>query len=141
MDATIATIIIAVVSGIFGIITVKIQKDQKIIVDKIDEQNVFIEKEKAVWQKIMNAEKKRDMIVEQITVLLMQINIQLLHMIDKVDARVIDDIKVTASELENSYSEISDEITDLNRSYDILMDVKSDIQKDIDNKVKKRSSK
>jgi hypothetical protein len=52
MDQYLSTVIIALITGVFSVITLIIQKKQDHIVSKIDEQTSFIEKEKALKQKL-----------------------------------------------------------------------------------------
>ena len=50
MDQYLSTVIVAVITGIFSIITLIIQKRQDKVINKIDEQTMFIEKERKLKQ-------------------------------------------------------------------------------------------
>jgi len=129
MDPTIATVLITVITGVFSVITVKIQKNQGKLIKKIDEQSIFIDKEKALRQRLVQAEKKRDSIIEQMTILSMRINIHLVNALSEVDERIVNDLKQTSVELESSYKEASDNIKDISKEYDILINMSNDFQK------------
>ena len=52
MDQYLSTVIIAIITGVFSVITLLIQKKQDKVISKIDEQTLFIEREKALKQKL-----------------------------------------------------------------------------------------
>ena len=131
MDVNIATIIITIITGIFSIITIKIQKTEGSLINKIDEQAVFIKKEKAMQQKLLQAEKKRDTIIEQITLFSMKINTHIILSIKGIDEKTISELKQTSIELENSYKEISEYIKTTSNEYELLIDILNAIQDDI----------
>jgi len=136
MDPTIATIVITVITGIFSLITVRIQKNQDKLIKKIDEQTVFIEKEKTLRQKLVQAEKKRDRIIEQMTILSMKINIHLINTLSsEIDRRVVDDLKQTSLELESSYKEATESIKDISKEYEVLINMSNELQGDFDKHV------
>jgi len=137
MDPTIATVLITVITGVFSVITVKIQKNQSQLIKKIDEQTIFIDKEKALRQKLVQAEKKRDSIIEQMTILSMRINIHLVNALHEVDERIVRDLKQTSVELESSYKEASDTIKDISKEYDLLINMSNEFQKGFDKADKK----
>ena len=132
MDVNIATIIITLITGIFSIITIKIQKTEGSMMNKIDEHTVFIKKEKAMKQKLVNAEKKRDVIIEQITLFSMRINTHILLSIKGIDQKVLSDFKQTSIELENSYKDVSEYIKTTSNEYELLVDILNAMQDDID---------
>jgi len=51
VDQYLSTVIIAIITGVFSVITLLIQKKQDKVISKIDEQTLFIEREKALKQK------------------------------------------------------------------------------------------
>ena len=125
----VSAIIIAIITGLFSLITLRIQKNQNTLISKIDEQGIFIEKEKAIRQKLVQAEKRRDQIIAQVTILSMKISIHLINTISTdVDKRIIDDLKQTSNELESSYRETSTVIKDISKEYDILISVSDTFQ-------------
>lgn len=132
MDSNIATIIITVITGLFSIITVKIQKTENNLISKIDEQAVFFDKEKLIKQELDSAEKKRDAIIEQITIFSMKINTQIALSDATLDQATLDYIKNTSMELESSYNEVSEFILSTSREYDILKEILKSTQADID---------
>lgn len=132
MDPIIGTILVALITGVFSVVTIRIQKNQDKLIRKIDEQTIFIEQEKTVRQKLVQAEKKRDGIIEQITILSMKINIQLINTLAKVDDRIVDDLKKTSHELEVAYKEASDVIKDISREYEVLINLSTHAQSELE---------
>lgn len=132
MDPAIGSIIVAIIVGIFSIVTMKIQKNQNALIKKIDDQNVLIEKEKEVRQRLVQAEKKRDLIIEQMTIVTMKINIHLINALSQADPRIVDDLRATAKELETSYKAASNTVKEVAKEYEILIDVASEVQKEWD---------
>ena len=53
MDQYLSTVIISIITGIFSLITLLIQKKQDKVISKIDNQTVFIEREKMLKQKLL----------------------------------------------------------------------------------------
>lgn len=132
MDPIIGTILVALITGIFSIVTLRIQKNQDKLIRKIDEQTIFIEQEKSVRQKLVQAEKRRDGIIEQMTILSMKINIHLINTLAEVDGRIVDDLKKTSNELEASYKEASDAIKDISREYEVLINLSNHAQSELE---------
>lgn len=128
MDATVGLIIITVITGVFSVITLKIQKNQDKLIAKIDEQTVFIEQEKAVRQKLVQAEKRRDTVIEQVTLLSMQTNVHMINCLDNLDPHVRNTMKAKADELELSYQKASEEIRDISTQYQLLIAVSKEFQ-------------
>ena len=140
MDPTLSTVIIALMTGIFSVITVKIQKNQSKLIEKIDEQTIFIEKEKAIRQKLVQAEKKRDAIIEQATLLSMKINIHLINSISEIDQKIRDDLKSTSKELETEYKESLSVIRDISKEYDLIIQVSADLQREFERLANRRTT-
>ena len=142
MDPTISTIIIAVITGLFSIITIKIQKNQDKLIKKIEEQTVFIEKEKSIRQKLVQAEKDRDLVIEQMTVLNMKLNIQYVSSLsNNVDSRILEDLKQTSAELEQSYLTALGVVKDVSKEYELLVSVSNELQREFDNIAKRIKNK
>ena len=141
MEPIIGTVIVAVITGIFSVITLKIQRNQDKLIKKIDEQTVFIEKEKEVRQRLVRMEKKRDAIMEQMTILSMHINLHLIDGLTNTDPKIVKDLHITSQDLEKSYKEITEKIKDISKEYEILIDVTSTIQREMDDIQKNLDSK
>ena len=78
MDQYLSTVIIAVITGIFSIITLLIQRKQDKVINKIDKQAIFIEREKSLKQKMRQKEKEREMIIHEIMILILDTNLSIL---------------------------------------------------------------
>ena len=114
MDPNVATIIVAVFTGIFSVITLLIQKDQRKLLNKIDEQTVFMEKEKAIKQRISELNRQRDIYIQEMTLLKLDAILRVV-LSDPCAAQAnIDDIISKTSEIESKYIEVIEDIVDAN---------------------------
>lgn len=128
MDQYLSTVIIALITGIFSVITLVIQKKQDKVIDKIDEQTLFIEKEKALKHKLTEKEKEREEIIHEM--LLMVLNTNLYIMTHNIDDEVL--IKTTneeANALKERYSKIRSEIDEISKEYEMLLDISDTFSK------------
>jgi hypothetical protein len=129
MDPTLSTVLITVITGVFSVITLLINRNQNKLEDKLDEQNIVIEREKVIRQKLVQSEKKRDAVVQKMTILSLKVNVLLLTSLrDLVDQTVIDDLKATSKELETTYKDALNEIKSVSDEYDMLLSVSKDLK-------------
>lgn len=138
MDINLTTVLVSIITGIVSLMTLKIQKTEGILNDKMEDQSVFMEKEKVLRQKLVEAEKKRNSIIEQMALYSMQINLILLLSIKSIDEGVVDNIQKTIEDFESSYKEISEYINRTSQEYDMLIDVLNRMQEEIRNLRKKK---
>jgi len=123
MDPNVATIIVAVFTGIFYVITLLIQKDQRKLLNKIDEQTVFMEKEKAIKQRISELNRQRDIYIQEMTLLKLDAILRVV-LSDPCAAQAnIDDIISKTSEIESKYIEVIEDIVDANKEYEIIINM------------------
>ena len=123
MDPNVATIIVAVFTGIFSVITLLIQKDQRKLLNKIDEQTVFMEKEKAIKQRISELNRQRDIYIQEMTLLKLDAILRVV-LSDPCAAQAnIDDIISKTSEIESKYIEVIEDIVDANKEYEIIINM------------------
>ena len=132
MDQYLSTVIIALITGVFSVITLIIQKKQDHIVSKIDEQTSFIEKEKALKQKLAKKEKEKELLVHEIMILILNTNLEIL---ENTNGLVTDEIKTKSEELQKGFTTLTAEIDALNREYQMVLDLTSEFQKKINTKL------
>lgn len=132
MDPGFAMLFVAIIGGVFSILAVKIQKNQSKLMEKIDKQSVFIDKEKEIRQELVQAEKERDSYVEQMTILSMNINIQLVRSVQDIDPRILQDLNETSKELAAAYKESTEKIRNISIKYESLISMSSVLQSEID---------
>lgn len=131
MDQYLSTVIIALITGIFSIITLVIQKKQDKVINKIDEQTMFIEKEKGLKQQLTQKEKERDEIIHDITILILETNMAILTNDQQENNNLINaEVFAKSSDLKKRYSKIIEEINDITREYNIVLEMTSQFHND-----------
>lgn len=140
MDQYTSTVIIAIITGIFSVITLIIQKKQDVVINKIDEQTVFIEQEKTLQQTRTAKEKERENIINKIMLLILDTNLYILgHELD--NDKVSVESNEQANKLKEEFNKIDEEIQDIDKQYDMLMDLSDKVneQEDNDDRKKKKN--
>lgn len=133
MDQYLSTVIIALLTGLFSVITMVIQKKQDKVINKIDEQTMFIEKEKALRQKLLQKEKDRESLIQEVMILILDTNLHILKNTQIAGAVVVDeDVYKTSETLKSRFEEVSAAIRDLTTQYEIVLDMTSQFQKEIE---------
>ena len=133
MDQYLSTVIIAVITGVFSVITLILQKKQDKVINKIDEQTMFIEKEKSLKQKIIQKEKECENIIHEIMLLILETNMAILK--NTQDPSIIDqEVFDNSEKLKNRFAEITKDIQELTKEYSIIMDVSNEFNREIHEK-------
>jgi lipopolysaccharide export LptBFGC system permease protein LptF len=133
MDQYISAVIIAAMTGIFSIITIVIQKRQDKIINKIDEQTMFIEKEKGLKQRLIQREKERESIIQEIMILILDTNLHILKNTQIAGATVVDDTVFERSEnLKHRFSEVSTSIKEITKEYEMVLDMTNMFNKELE---------
>lgn len=133
MDQHLSTVIIAAMTGLFSVITLLIQKRQDKIINKIDEQTMFIEKEKGLKQKLIQREKERESIIQEIMILILDTNLHILKNTQIAGATIVDDTVFQRSEnLKKRFSEVSTSIKEITKEYEMVLDMTSVFQKELE---------
>lgn len=133
MDQYISTVIIAGMTGIFSVITLIVQKRQDKIINKIDEQTMFIEKEKGLKQKLIQREKEREAIIQEIMILILDTNLHILKNTQIAGATVVDDtVFLRSDNLKQRFSEVSVSIKEITKEYEMVLDMTSVFQRELE---------
>lgn len=133
MDQYLSTVIIAAMTGIFSIITLIIQKRQDKIINKIDEQTMFIEKEKGLKQKLIQKEKERESVIQEIMILILDTNLHILKNTQIAGATVVDQTVFNRSEdLKQRFSDVSTSIKEITKEYEMVLDMNSILTKELE---------
>ena len=131
MDQYLSTVIIAIITGVFSVITLIIQKKQDRVINKIDEQTMFIEKEKALKQKLTKKEKEREEIIHDIILLILETNMTILKNDQEVNNTVIESRVIEkSSQLKEKYNTLTEEIEGITREYNVVMEMTSQFHSD-----------
>lgn len=119
MDQYLSAVIIALITGVFSVITVLLQKKNNEIIDKIDEQTGFIEREKKVKQSLNEKITERNALVDEIIVLILDTNVYAL----KKDTTTPPDVFTKSDELEAKFNTLTKEIAELTKEYNLILDL------------------
>lgn len=142
MDQYTSTVVIAIITGIFSVITLIIQKKQDVVINKIDEQTMFIEKEKTLQQKRSVKEKQRENVIHRIMLLILDTNLYILTH-ELADSDLATNASKEADALKKEFNAIESEIHEIDKEYELLMDLSEDFKEQAaaadqdDNKKKK----
>lgn len=132
MDQYLSTVIIALITGIFSIITLVIQKKQDKVINQINEQTTFIEKEKVLKQKITDKEKERQELIHQIMILTLDTNLYILQNTDVGgDLVPTDDVLKKSNEIKQRFDAIGDDIEELQKEYKMVLELTTEIQRQV----------
>ena len=131
MDQYLSTVIIAIITGLFSLITVIIQKKQDNVINKIDEQTVFIEKEKMLKKELTKKQSEQEALMRQIMILVLDTNMHILRNTQIRGAKIPDEkVFELSDKLKKQFNELDEDIHHISKEYDMLMDLTKDIKKD-----------
>ena len=133
MDQYLSTVIIALITGVFSVITMIIQKKQDRVITKIDEKTSFIEKEKSLRQKLNQKEKEREEIIHAIMILILDTNLFILRNTQVGgDIHINDDVFKASDDLKSQFDSVTKSINDITKEYEMVLDMTSEFQKEIE---------
>lgn len=131
MDQYLSAIIIAIITGIFSVVTIIIQKQQDRVISRIDEQTMIIEKEKELKQKLAKKEKERVETMYKVMILTLETNLILIKMTDYPGNPNFNETIFNESErLKSSFTDVSKDLNEINKEYEMVLDLISEFQKD-----------
>ncbi len=128
MDQWVATVIVALIGAVGSTITLILQKKQDKVINKIDDQTSFIEKERGLKKRLSQKEKERELVVHEMMILIMDTNLKIVcesHIAGTDEGK---EAQNKAEELKIRYQKITEEIEDIRKEYEIVMDMISQFQ-------------
>ena len=128
MDQYLSAVIIAIITGVFSIITLYMQRKQDKVIEKIDQQTRFLEKEKDLKSKLTTKEKEQKGLIHDIIILILDTNIDLLNGKFTEDAEAVKEVFDKANDIKNKYTEVNDEIDELSKQYALLLEVRAELE-------------
>ena len=133
VDQYLSTVIIAAMTGVFSVITLILQKRQDKIINKIDEQTMFIKKEKGLKQKLVQREKERESIIQEIMILILDTNLHILKNTQIAGATIVDPNVLERSEvLKTKFSDTSNAIKEITKEYEMVLDMNDIFTKELE---------
>ena len=121
MDENLSTVIVAAMTGIFSIITLLIRKKDSGVIDKINQQQSFFEREKKLKQELDTKEKILKKIFQDLDLLLVDTNIELVKLHNEVDSETLNKLHQQHVEIKNKIINITNEIDDITKEYQIVI--------------------
>ena len=131
MDQYLSTVIIAVITGIFSVITLLIQRKQDKVINKIDKQTIFIEREKSLKQKLRQKEKEREVVIHEIMILILDTNLHILKN-SSTGAQLDNSIFEKSNDLQTKYNEVSEDIDNICKEYDVVLSMTKEFQAELE---------
>lgn len=139
MDQHLAEVVVVLITGIFSVLTLIINGRQDKIVKSIDKKTVFMEKERGLRKKIDALSREREMIIHSMMVLILDSNIELMKTIDNSnDVAVHNQIYANATALKESFDKTNDQLEEINKEYQIVMDMAKEAQAEIEKLQRKK---
>ena len=121
MDENLSTVIVAAMTGIFSIITLLIRRKDSGVIDKINQQQSFFEREKKLKQELDTKEKILKKIFQDLDLLLVDTNIELIKLHSEVDSETLNKLHQQHMEIKNKIITITNEIDDITKEYQIVI--------------------
>lgn len=133
MDQYLSTIIVAVITGIFSVITLVIQKKQDKVIEKIDKQTISIEREKKLEAQLHEKQSERTNLVHEMMILILKSNIALLREYNELNSLNPDnDMYSKADSMIAKFDVLSEEIAEISKEYRIVLEMTSEFQRNLD---------
>ena len=132
MDQYLSTVIIALITGVFSIISIVLQKEQKKVLTQINEQSTFIDRERILKQKMSEKEKERDALMHKIMILILDTNLYILKNTD-VGGTVgpTDEVLKESEAIKGDFKRINEEISSIRKEYDMVLELTNEITKQL----------
>lgn len=133
MDQYLSTVIVALITGVFSIITLLISRRQDKVISKIDEQTSFLENEKNLKSQLVSKEKERDLLMHKVLILVLETNMRILRNTEIAEGSSPENDMYEESEsLKKKFETLGDEIEELSHQYDLVLKMTSQFQKEIE---------
>jgi H+/gluconate symporter-like permease len=131
MDTATSTIIIAIITGVFGVITAIINKNQKKLMVKVEQQNLLLKKEKSLRQQLNEKERERESIIHEMMLLILETNMNILQNqhADVLDANFFN----RSEDLKRQFQEVTNCIDDIYKQYEMILDMNETLQHTLQN--------
>lgn len=132
MDAGTASVILGIITGIFGVITAIINKRQKSVEKRVEKQALFVRKEKGLRQKLNQKEKEREETIHDVMILILDTNLNILK---NQNPEIVDDeIFRKSEELKQRFSYLSESIDNIYKEYELVLSMTEEFEADLNGK-------
>lgn len=134
MDQYLSAVVVAFITGVFGVIGIIVSKRQDKQLENLDKQTASFNKERDIKQKLLLKEKERETLMYDVMILTLETNLLILkntHHDPEDDTQVFERSK----NLRERYIELTDSIKEAAKEYDIVLEMGSQLRQEM--KVKK----
>lgn len=140
MDQYLSTVVVAVITGIFSVVTLIIQKRQDKVINKIDEQTAFMDKEKDIRKRLSTKEKEREQLMHEVMILVLDTNLHILKNTQITGATLPDEAVFEQSEqLKDRFIKLTETIQELNKEYELVLDMTSQFRQELNRRLQEES--
>lgn len=142
MDQYLATVIVAIITGLFSVATIIIQKRQDKMITKIDEQTAFMDKEQDIRKRLTNKEKEREQLMHEVMILVLDTNLQILKDTHK-NGETEEEFEMIEhyNSLKERFQELTDSIVELNKEYEIVLEMTTKFRAELSNRLLEANNK
>lgn len=133
MSPEIATVLVALIGLMGTLITTVMTKHQKAIKETVEKQNIFIEKEKGIRQKLNEKQKEKEDIIHEVMILILETNMAILRNTQGAEG-VDEEVFKRSVELENKFVEISNALDDIYREYELILEMTKSFEDELNHK-------
>lgn len=136
MDQYLSTVIVALITGVFSIVTLVIQKRQDKVINKIDEQTAFMSKEKDIRKQLTSKEKEREQLMHEVMILVLDTNLHILKNTQITGATIPnEDVFNQSEELKARFVRLTESIEDLTKEYELVLDMTSQFRQELNRRL------
>ena len=122
MDQWIATILVTVITGIFSVVTIIVQKQQDKTIKRIDEQSKIAQKEKELRERLNEKRMEIGILANDMMILVLNTNLMIIENsnLDNDARRELNNIKKESQELFDKYKKVREELNDISKTHDVV---------------------
>ena len=128
MDQWIATIVVTIITGIFSIVTIVVQKQQDKAIKRIDEQSKIAQKEKELREVLNEKRMQLGILANDMMILVLNTNLLIIDSVDKGEdvSREVKEIRKESQKLVDKYDNVRAELDEIVKTHDVIEDLNDD---------------
>lgn len=136
MDQYLATVIVAIITGLFSVATIIIQKRQEKVITRIDEQTAFMDKEQDIRKRLTSKEKEREQLMYEVMILVLDTNLHILKNTEIVTGDTPDEaVYSQCKELKKKFNEVTEDIGKLSKEYDLIVEMSAKFRDELNQRL------
>ena len=122
MDQWAATVLVAIITGVFSIVTIIVQKKQDKTIKRIDEQSKIAQKEKELKESVNEKRRQLGIIANDMMILVLNTNLMIIESADIDDniRREVNDMRRKSQDLFDKYDKLREELDDIIKTRNVV---------------------